>query len=52
MDKFGTGMYKSKMVDGSMYATSGKRFRKTKVKKIKWDHLKVKEKKLEQSIKD
>ena len=32
MDKFGTGMYKSKMVDGSMYATSGKRFRKTKVK--------------------
>ena len=33
MDKFGTGMYKSKTIDGSMYATSGKRFRKTKVKK-------------------
>jgi hypothetical protein len=35
MNKFGTSMYKSKMVDGSMYATSGKRFRKTKVKKRK-----------------
>jgi len=35
MNKFGTSMYKSKMVDGSIYETSGKRFRKTKVKKRK-----------------
>ena len=33
MNKFGTSMYKSKTIDGSMYATSGKRFRKIKVKK-------------------
>ena len=35
MNKFGTGMYKSKAVGESMYTTSRKKFRKTKVKKRK-----------------
>lgn len=35
MNKFGTAVYTQKSVDRSMYEKSGKRFRKTKVKKRK-----------------